>query len=152
MIIDTLSKINCATLSPRASQICFLSFCSLRMPVVGVSRKESFCTHTYVDSARIKSSLICTLLFYPKETWDWTLIMKHIPFMVQFCILGNNACITCQDCLYLCILATRKVGYFPWACFTEYTANSKAFWSISLKPNFRNVAICIWQYCTIIVE
>ena len=27
--------------------------------------------------------------------------------------LGNNASITCQDCLYLCILATRKMGHFP---------------------------------------
>ena len=51
MIIDTLSKINCATLSPRASQICFLSFCSLRMPGVGVGCKESFCTHICEFSA-----------------------------------------------------------------------------------------------------
>ena len=51
MIIDTLSKINCATLSPRASQICFLSFCSLRMPGVGVGRKESSCTHICEFSA-----------------------------------------------------------------------------------------------------
>ena len=51
MIIDTLSKINCATLSPRASQICFLSFCSLRMPGVGVGYKESFCTHICEFSA-----------------------------------------------------------------------------------------------------
>ena len=51
MIIDTLSKINCATLSPRVSQICFLSFCSLRMPGVGVGCKESSCTHICEFSA-----------------------------------------------------------------------------------------------------
>ena len=76
------------------------------------SQRELY-AHTYVDSARIKSSLICIVLLYPKDAWNRTLIMKHIPFMVQFCILGNKACITCQDCLYLCILATRKVGHFP---------------------------------------
>ena len=125
---------------------------SIAVSFVGVGRKESSCTHICEFSAhKIFSHMHPFIL----SQGDLGLDINYEAYTLYGTILyflGNNASITCQDCLYLCILATRKVGHFPWACFTEYTANSKAFWSISLKPNFRNVAICIWQYCTIIVE
>ena len=66
MIIDTLNKANCATLSSEAFQIGFLSFCSLRILSVCAGRQIAYAP-TYVDLARIKSFLMCTFYYTSKK-------------------------------------------------------------------------------------
>ena len=84
-----------------------------------------------MNSARIKSSLICTLLFYPKETWDWTSIMKHIPLMVQFRILGNNwvsqNAFLNKDQFLVC----SHQGYITWYVFVRKMTFLQQVWSAS---------------------
>ena len=74
---------------------------------------------------------MCTLLFYPKETWDWTSIMKHIPLMVPFRILGHNwvsqnAFLNKDQCL-----VCSHQGYITWYIFVRKMTFLQQVWSAS---------------------